>query len=75
MGKLKDIVLKVIYFAIFLSFICLSDTSDVPSQKRHKKHKHKKHKKKKLMHDDSEALVDISSEKKKIKLKKEDERR
>ncbi|XP_012224870.1 INO80 complex subunit B isoform X2 [Linepithema humile] len=50
------------------------DTSDVPSQKRHKKHKHKKHKKKKLMHDDSEALVDISSEKKKIKMKKEDER-
>lgn len=52
----------------------LMDSNDVPSQKRHKKHKHKKHKKKKLMHDDNEALVDISSEKKKIKIKKEEER-
>jgi len=57
-----------------------SDTSDVPPQKRHKKHKHKKHKKKKLMHDDSDAFVDISTDtdRKKsfrIKMKKEDERR
>lgn len=64
-----------IFTIFFLLLICLSDASDIPSQKRHKKHKHKKHKKKKLMHDDSEALVDISSEKKKIKMKKEDERR
>jgi len=55
------------------------DTSDVSPQKRHKKHKHKKHKKKKLIHDDSDAFVDISSDadRKKsfrIKMKKEDER-
>jgi len=57
----------------------LSDTSDVPPQKRHKKHKHKKHKKKKLVHDDSDAFVEISTDadRKKsfrIKMKKEDER-
>lgn len=55
------------------------DTNDVPPQKRHKKHKHKKHKKKKLMHDDSDAFVEISTDadRKKsfrIKMKKEDER-
>ncbi|XP_011175516.1 INO80 complex subunit B isoform X2 [Solenopsis invicta] len=55
------------------------DASDVSLQKRHKKHKHKKHKKKKLMHDDSDAFVDISADadRKKsfrIKVKKEDER-
>ncbi|XP_011645868.1 INO80 complex subunit B [Pogonomyrmex barbatus] len=55
------------------------DTSDVPPQKRHKKHKHKKHKKKKLMHDDSDTLVELASDadRKKsfrIKMKKEDER-
>lgn len=57
-----------------------SDTSDASPQKRHKKHKHKKHKKKKLMHDDSDAFVEISTDidRKKsfrIKMKKEDERR
>ncbi|XP_011337111.1 INO80 complex subunit B isoform X2 [Ooceraea biroi] len=55
------------------------ETGDVPPQKRHKKHKHKKHKKKKLLHDDSDAFVDISTDtdRKKsfrIKMKKEDER-
>lgn len=55
------------------------DTSNVSPQKRHKKHKHKKHKKKKLMHDDSDTFVDISTDidRKKsfrIKMKKEDER-
>lgn len=57
-----------------------SDTSDASPQKRHKKHKHKKHKKKKLMHDDSDAFVEISTDidRKKsfrVKMKKEDERR
>ncbi|XP_018310024.1 INO80 complex subunit B isoform X1 [Mycetomoellerius zeteki] len=55
------------------------DTNDVSPQKRHKKHKHKKHKKKKLMHDDSDTFVEISTDadRKKsfrIKMKKEDER-
>ncbi|KAL0111434.1 hypothetical protein PUN28_012971 [Cardiocondyla obscurior] len=54
------------------------DASDVSPQKRHKKHKHKKHKKKKLMHDDSDTFVEISTDadRKKsfrIKMKKEDE--
>lgn len=70
----------VIYFKIRNIDHILSDTSDVPPQKRHKKHKHKKHKKKKLMHDDSDTFVEISTDtdRKKsfrIKMKKEDERR
>ncbi|XP_020278927.1 INO80 complex subunit B [Pseudomyrmex gracilis] len=51
------------------------DTNDVLPQKKHKKHKHKKHKKKKLMHDDNDGFVNISSpDKKKIKIKKDNER-
>lgn len=54
----------------------LLDTNDVLPQKKHKKHKHKKHKKKKLMHDDNDGFVNISSpDKKKIKIKKDNERR
>lgn len=70
----------IIYFEILDVDRILSDTNDAPPQKRHKKHKHKKHKKKKLMHDDSDAFVEISTDadRKKsfrIKMKKEDERR
>jgi len=59
----------------------LSDASNVSPQKRHKKHKHKKHKKKKLIHDDSDAFVEISTDAEnrkksfRIKMKKEDDRR
>lgn len=57
------------------SQIFIIDTNDVPPQKKHKKHKHKKHKKKKLMHDDNDGFVSISSpDKKRIKIKKDDKR-
>lgn len=70
----------IIYVGIHNVNRILLDTNDVSPQKRHKKHKHKKHKKKKLMHDDSDTFVEISTDadRKKsfrIKMKKEDERK